>query len=159
MLLVICACTVCRWREQDLRLELCAWFIVLSVVTMVLGRGFASVDYGLSSRYAFPSVLLLATTWMLLATRLRLQQWRVLLPALLLALLYWGQSFHIYSWALQPYMEQRVSDFNRGRYRAWPYPWQETNRIVERAIELGIYSPPSRPLPPANLALGPDMKN
>lgn len=154
MLVVLCACTLWRWREGDLRLELCGWFIVLSVMTMVLGRGFAGVEYGLSSRYSFPSVLLLATTWMLIAIRLRLQHLGALVPAILVAALYWGQSFHIYSQALQPYMDQRVDDFNRGRYRAWPYPTKESNRVVERAIALGIYFPPERPLPPAHVSIG-----
>jgi hypothetical protein len=154
LLLALCACTLRRWREPDLRLELCGWLIVLSVMTMVLGRGFATVDYGLSSRYSFPSVLLLATTWILLANRLQLRHWGVLGPVILLALLFWGQSFHIYSQALQPYMAQRVQDFNRGRYKAWPYPAKQSNAIVARAIEQGIYSPPARPLPPANVVIG-----
>ncbi len=154
MLLSLSACTVLRWRDEDIRLELCCWFIVLSVMTMVLGRGFASVDYGLSSRYSFPSVLMLSATWVLLAMRLQLHRWLALLPAVALALLYNSYSFSIYSQALQPYMEQRVEDFNRGRYRAWPYPVTQSNRIVEEAIELGFYTPPSSPLPPASVALG-----
>ena len=64
---------------------------------------------------------------------------------------------------LQTGWPEQVSHVIRGRqadgevirHRVAP----ELFRIVERAIELGIYSPPSRPLPPANLALGPDMKN
>ncbi len=154
MLVILCACSLHRWREPDLRLELCGWFIVLSVITMVLGRGFASVDYGLSSRYSFPSVLMIATTWMLLAMRLRLGHWSALLPAILLALLYSGHSFWTYSHALQPYMEKRVEDFNRGHYRAFGFPMKESNRIVAEAIELDIYSPPSRPLPAPVVTFG-----
>jgi hypothetical protein len=154
MLVILCACTLWRWRESDLRVELCCWFIVLSVMTMVLGRGFATVDYGLSSRYSFPSVLMLTSTWMLLALRLRLNSWPLLLPAMLLALLFNAHSFRIYSLALQPYMEKRVEDFNRGRYRAWSFPMKESNQVVAEAIELGIYFPPPRPLPPASVAFG-----
>ncbi|MEP4146715.1 MAG: hypothetical protein ABJL54_05800 [Halioglobus sp.] len=153
MLLALCACTLWRWREADLRLELCAWFIVLSVMTMALGRGFATVDYGLSSRYSFPSVLLLATTWIVLASRLQLRHWSLLGPAILLALLFWGHSINIYSQALQPYMEKRVQNFNRGRYNAWPHPTKESNAIVALAIEQGIYSPPARPLPQADMTV------
>lgn len=154
MLVILCASTVCRWREADLRLELCCWFIVLSVMTMVLGRGFASVDYGLSSRYSFPSVLMLSATWVLLAVRLQLHRWSALLPAIALSLAYSAHSFSTYSLALQPYMERRVEDFNRGRYRAWSYPTVQSNQIVTEAIEMGMYTPPQRPLEPASVALG-----
>ncbi|MFT4823411.1 MAG: hypothetical protein ACJAUG_000083 [Halioglobus sp.] len=154
MLVILSACTVIRWREADLRLEMCCWFIVLSVMTMVLGRGFASVDYGLSSRYSFPSVLLLSSIWVLLSLRLRIHRWPALLPAIVLALVYNVHSFTVYSLALQPYMERRVEDFNKGRYRAWSYPVAQSNRIVTDAIELGIYTPPLRPLAAASVAFG-----
>ncbi|MFK8049118.1 MAG: hypothetical protein AB8B81_11855 [Halioglobus sp.] len=154
MLVILCACTVIRRREADLRLELCCWFLVLSVMTMVLGRGFASVDYGLSSRYSFPSVLLLTTTWVLIASRLKLHRGLGLVPAIALSLAYSVYSFSTYSVALQPYMEQRVEDFNRGRYRAWPYPVTRSNRIVAEAIELGLYAPPPRPLAMASVTFG-----
>lgn len=154
LLIVLCTCTLHRWRQGDLRLELCCWFIVLSVMTMVLGRGFTAVDYGLSSRYSFPSVLMLGSIWILLALRLRLSRWPVLLPAIALALLYNVHSFKTYSLALQPYMEKRVKNFNRGRYPAWSYPLQKSNQMVAQSIKLGIYSPPSRPLPPASVAFG-----
>ena len=154
MLVILCACTLWRWREADLRVELCRWFIVLSVMTMVLGRGFSTVDYGLSSRYSFPSVLMLTSTWMLLALRLRLSSWPKLLPAIVMALLFNAHSYRTYSLALQPYMERRAEDFNLGRYRAWPFPLKQSNRVVAEAIELGIYFPPPRPLPPASVAFG-----
>jgi hypothetical protein len=154
LLIGLSACTLARWRKADLRLELCCWFIVLSVATMVLGRGFTSVDYGLSSRYSFPSVLLCATAWILASVRLQLTQWRVLLPALLIAMTFNIHSFGAYSQALQPYMDKRVEDFNRGYYRAFGFPAKETNNIVNEAIKEGLYTPPSRPMPPAEVALG-----
>ncbi len=154
MLIILCSCTLHRWREPDLRLELCCWFIVLSAMAVVLGRGFATVDSGLISRYSFLSVLMLTSTWILLALRLRLSRWPLLLPAIGLALLYNAHSFQTYSLALQPDMAKRVDDFNRGHYRAWPHPLKENKKIVAQAIELGIYSPPSRPLPPVSLAFG-----
>lgn len=154
MLIILCVSTVGRWREEDVRLELCCWFIVLSVMTMVLGRGFASVDYGLSSRYSFPSVLMLSASWVLLALRLQLHRWWALVPAIALSLAYTVHSYGVYSLALQPYMERRVENFNRGRYRAWPHPLTQSNQIVAEAIELGIYSPPPRPLKPASVAFG-----
>jgi len=154
MLVALSTVTLWRWRETDQRLELCCWFIVLSVMTMVLGRGFASVDYGLSSRYSFPSVLLLCCIWVLLAVRLEFKRRAIIFPAVALALLYNVHSYKVYSQALQPYMERRVDDFNRGRYRAWSYPIAQSNQIVADAIALGLYTPPEHPLPPASVALG-----
>ena len=154
MLVALCACSLHRRHENDLRLELCCWYIVLSVVAMVMGRGFATVDYGLHSRYSFPSVLLLASLWILLAVRLRLYRWIYLAPATLLALLYCGHSFQVYSLALQPYMDRRGNNFNRGRYHAWFVPLKESNAIVAEAVELGIYVPPPRPMSPPSVAFG-----
>jgi len=154
MLVTLCAFSLGRRHQEDLRLELCCWYIVLSVVAMVMGRGFATVDYGLHSRYSFPSVLMLASVWMLAAVRLQLQRWLYLAPAILVALLYCGVSFRDYSLALQPYMERRVANFNRGHYNAWFVPLKESNAIVAEAIELGIYKPPPRPLPAPSVAFG-----
>jgi hypothetical protein len=148
MLVAALICSIHSRRSQDPRLELYCWFIVLSVAAMVLGRApFSSVDYALSSRYSFPSVLMLATIWVTLAARLKLASWQPLLVALLLATLYCINSYKIYSVALQPYVEKRVQNFNQGKYWAWTRPMKETNGIVLEAVSLGIYHPPQRPLP------------
>jgi hypothetical protein len=89
-----------------------------------------------------------------MAARLQLQRWLYLAPAILVALLYCGYSFRVYSLALQPYMERRVANFNRGRYHAWFVPLKESNAIVAEAIELGIYDPPPRPMPAPSVAFG-----
>jgi hypothetical protein len=153
-LTLLVAITLRRRSDEDIRLELCGWFIVVSAFTIALGRGFTSVDYALSSRYSVPSVLFLATTWTLLAIRGSFRGWGILASASVLALIFNLHYFKHYSIALQPYMVKRVEDFNRGRYPAWPYPMKASNRIVEDAIERGIYRPPQRPLSAPQLIPG-----
>ena len=135
-------------RSDDIRLTLCAWFVVLSVVAMVLGRApYSTVDYALSSRYSFPSILLLATCWMMLAVNYHWRSWLILGPAVTLAICYNIYSYQTYSNALQPYVEKRVENFNKGRYFAWTRSMKETSAIVAEAVELDIYHPPATPLP------------
>jgi hypothetical protein len=149
MLVIVLVSTVASVGKDDLRLEFYCWFIVLSVATMVLGRApYSTVDYALSSRYSVPSMLMLACIWTLLTVRL---EYRSRLPLLLLAVLpagiYCISSYKIYAEALQPHVENRVENFNQGKYWAWSHPMKETNGIVAEAVSLGVYTPPPRPLP------------
>lgn len=154
MIAILVVCTVKSYREQDLRLELCCWFVVLSVAAIVLGRSFTSVDYALSSRYSFPSVLMLTTTWVLVAVRLNIKSRKLFLLAGLLAATYCVSSYHIYSTPLQYLAEKRVKNFNEDNYWAWPHPKRESNAIVAQAVSLGIYQPPSQPLPDPRIHSG-----
>lgn len=146
VLSVLLVATLASWKSADIRLELCAWLVVLSVAAMVLGRSFTDVDYGLSSRYSVPSVMMIATTWVLLASRLQLRP----LPVYLLITLACA-SFNVYAYthygeALRPYLERRVERFNRGKFPAWPHPMRESNAIVAASIHSGLYVPPTRPV-------------
>lgn len=148
VLTTVLICSIHSRGDEDLRLELYCWFIVFSVAAMVLGRApYSTVDYALSSRYSFPSVLMLASTWVLVATRLQLRPVSLLLAASLLAGIYCASSYRIYGAALQPHVEKRVQNYNQGKFWAWTRPMKETNAIVAKAVELGVYDPPSRPLP------------
>ncbi|MEP5567761.1 MAG: hypothetical protein ABJN62_08010 [Halioglobus sp.] len=148
MLIAVLICSIQARHKTDLRLELYCWFILLSVAAMVLGRApYSTVDYALSSRYSFPSVLMLATVWVTLASRMRITHWKIILLASALAATYSMSSYKIYSAALQPYVEKRVQNFNQGKYWAWTRPMKETNGIVLEAVSLGLYNPPNRPLP------------
>ena len=143
----------CRhYRQPDLRLELCAWFIALSVAAMVLGRApYSELEYALSSRYSFPSVLMLATTWVMVARR-----WpgaRLLLAVLLLSAIYCASSWHIYREALQPHVELRVERFNQGTYWQFGTPNRESNAVVAKAEALNIWQAPPRPHAPPKIAV------
>jgi len=146
VLLALVISTLASWRSADIRLELCGWLVVLSVAAMVLGRSFTDVDYGLSSRYSVPSVLMAATTWVLLAARLQLRSPLIYLCIVMVCAGFNVYAYSVYGDALRPYLERRVLRFNRGHYPAWPHPVAESNAIVGESIRSGIYSPPARPM-------------
>ena len=153
LLLLLVLSSLRNYRQEDLRLELCAWFAALSVAAMVLGRApYSPVEYALSSRYSFPSVLLMATVWVMLATRLSFHGRRLLWLAILLSSVYCINSYRLYSTALQPELERRVELFNSNVYWQFGTSVPESNAIVARAVELGIYHPPARPYPLPELA-------
>jgi hypothetical protein len=147
LLIALIIITLRSFRLPDIRLELCCWFVVLSVVAMVFGRSFTSVDYALSSRYSFPSVLLLSAIWVLLAVRFNIQSGWTFILIILIAGIYCTTSYSMYSESLRPYLKKRVQTFNEGKYWAFPLSMKESKDIVAQAISLGIYTPPPRPLP------------
>ena len=152
LLLLLVLSSIRYYRQEDLRLELCAWFAALSVAAMVLGRAlYTPLEYALASRYSFPSTLFMATVWVMLAIRLSLRDWRLLFLAILLSGVYCINSYRIYSDALQPHLEARVNQFNAGIYWQVGVPASETNAILAKALELEIWTPPARPLPLPNL--------
>jgi hypothetical protein len=129
-------------------LLLCCWYVILTILAMTMGRApYSTAEYALSSRYSFPSVLLLASLWVLLAVRIPIRNRALLAAVALLAAAYWTVSWQGYAEPLDQHLQRRVDNFDRGKYWSWPRPMKETNAIVARAIEQGIYSPPDRPLP------------
>ncbi len=118
-----------------------------------MGRApYTTLDYALSSRYSFPSVIMLTSTWILCASRLAITSYRPLLAAVLLAGFYCGTSYTIYSRALQPHMEKRIQNYNHSRFWIFGQPMAKSNAIVDEAIALGIYHPPTRPYPSLEIA-------
>jgi hypothetical protein len=147
MLATLAAVTYATRRHEDKRLELCCWYIALTVVAMTLGRApYSTIEYALSSRYSFPSVLLLSSLWVLVAVRLKLRDPRLLGVVALLAGVYLFTMYRIYEAPMQQHLTKRIDNFNQGKYWSWPRPMKETNAIVARAIEQGLYRPPDRPL-------------
>ena len=134
-------------RHEDKRLELCCWYIALTMVAMTLGRApYSTIEYALSSRYSFPSVLLLSSLWVLVAVRLNLRDPRLLGVVAVLAGVYLFTAYRVYEAPMQQHLTKRIDNFNQGKYWSWPRPMKETNAIVARAIEQGLYQPPERPL-------------
>lgn len=156
LIVTLVALSVRDYHTGDIRLHLCCWLVVFAAAAIVMGRGFTNVDYALSARYAFPSVLMLASTWVLVAVRCRLRSTLLLVVVSLAAATYCAASWLNHSRALQPYMEKRVDNFNKGNYPAWPHSMLESNGVVARAIELNIYVPPGRPIAEATVELRAD---
>lgn len=145
-------------QSEDIRLELCCWYIVLSVAAVVLGRAyFTEVQYALNSRYSFPSVLMLSAVWLLVAINLNLRRPAFLLSITLLAGVYSVNSYMMYSEALQPYVDLKVKRHNRSKHPAWTKPKGEASQIVAESVLLGIYKPPPRPMPRQQVIL--NIKN
>ncbi len=153
LLLVVGYSSVYSITRKDISLQLFACFIVLSVFAMALGRApFTDLNYALSSRYGFPSVLLLATTIALLCSSLSVNSkiLKRMSVITLLAAVYWVSSFQIYPAKAQVMQAMTVGNFNWGKYWAYGSPYSETGPIVEKATALGIYKPPARPHPAPN---------
>ncbi|MEH6569397.1 MAG: hypothetical protein V7709_09990 [Halioglobus sp.] len=159
MVLVLAGSTVYHFRVDNLQLELFGWFICLSVFAMVLGRApYSDIEYALSSRYSFPSILLLSNTFLIVAYRADRRFLKLVPAVVLLALIYCFTSYRLYSVALQPYMEKRVDNFNRKNYWVFGKPKKETNPIVQESISMAVYAPPARPFPQPKIALVPAVE-
>jgi hypothetical protein len=140
--------TLCSWRQRhaDLSLELACWFVVLSTAAVVLGRAaLTDLEYALSARYSFPSVIMLACSAVLVCVRFPGSRLPTALPVVIVCAAFWAYSWSVYPAALQPYLDKRVQKFNSGVYSVWGSPRKETNAIVAEAIERGIYKPPEKP--------------
>jgi hypothetical protein len=139
--------------KEDVTLELFVWYIILSAFSIALARSpLAGLESALHSRYSLPSLLLVATLLVLMASQLdSLQTNRrgvfALLILTLLSASFWGYSFHTYRPALQRLLESTVNNYNHEVYWALYVPPEETKAIVAESISLGIYQPPARPNP------------
>lgn len=154
MLLVLLLVSIRRMSQEDLRLELMCWYVVFSVLVVTLGRApYTNLEYALASRYAFPSVLMLASLWTLAATRFVYKRPMMLGLGVILALAYCITSYMHFAEPLQKYTEKRVQRFNRGHYWIFGTPAQVSNGIVADAIEAGVYEPPARPHPRPGIAV------
>jgi hypothetical protein len=155
MLIIVGYTSVRSIPRNDISLELFAGYIVLSIVVTTLGRASAtSLEFALTSHYSFPSVLLLATTIAMLASRLPASRQKLPVYAVvtLLAAANWVSSFQIHTVRLQQGLERTVKNYNQNTYWAFASSTVETNSIMSEAIAMGIYTPPPRPYPMPNVA-------
>jgi hypothetical protein len=155
MLCVISYSTVRRFRQENLTLELFAWYLVFSLLAVTFGRAvMTELEYALSSRYALPSELLLITIIAGLAYHLPARRQNLITYSMivLICAVSWGTSFQTYRPILQHMLEKRVASYNRGIYWAYGAPKEETRSIVATAVSLGIYNPPTLPHPQPNIA-------
>jgi len=153
LLALVCLSSYRQRQTRDTLYEWYAWYIVLSVAAMALGRApYSTIEYALSSRYSFPSMLMVSSCWVLAATRFQLYQPRPLAIATLAALVYCFSAYSLYSKELQPYVEKRVQRFNHQSYWVFGRNISDTNSIVNEAVAKGIYNPPPRPLPMPTIA-------
>jgi hypothetical protein len=167
LLLAVMWSSMRRWRGQDITLELFAWFVILSLLVMALGRvsfftwlqhlageqgaeiPISDIVLGaaFSARYTFFSLLLLATTVVLLLSQLpRGRSLSIHALVVLMAFAYCVSSYVVYPARVQELLSDLVVKHNKGRYYAIADALKEPRAIVKEAEMLGIYRP-VRPLP------------
>ena len=148
MFLLLCYSTFRNRRAGNILPELFGWYIVFSVIAMTLGRApYSDIEYALSSRYSFPSVLMLANSCIVVFYRLDRRYLKLFLLPIFLASVYCVSSYTVYAEKLQSAVEKRVQNYNRKNYWVFGKTRKETNPIVRRAVSQKIYVPPSRPYP------------
>jgi hypothetical protein len=167
LLLAVMWSSMRRWRRQDITLELFAWYIILSLFVMALGRvsfftwiqhlageqgaeiSISDVVLGaaFSARYAFFSILLLATTLVLLVSQIpNGRSLSIHALVVLMTFVYCVSSYVVYPARVQELLSDIVVKHNKGRYFAIADSVKEPRAIVKEAELLGIYRP-VRPLP------------
>jgi len=138
-------------RAADIRLELCCVYILLTIAAMTYGRAQVAVLEGaLNSRFTVPSAMLVCILWVLLVARLQLRN----VPALyLVAALAGANNILAYAtyWDTVIYHhDTQLKFYNKQAFWLVGVPVEETTRVANRAIELGVYSGPARPVPLAD---------
>lgn len=124
-----------------------AWYLVLSVVALALGRApYSQVDYALDARYGVFSMSLALVLALLAVQRLGRRRRQAALALLVLAPLYCAANYAVWSAPTDEALGRRVAVYNDGVYPVFGHPPAKTNAIVAEAIRRGIYSPPPRPL-------------
>ena len=149
MLAFLSFATIKFYRDEDIRLELCGWFVVGSAAAVSIGRAmWQAPDYILDTRYSLFSVLLMCI--LVLVAQVRFAFFRRAVTAYIVVLfagIYWLWTYHHFEIPLQNRLEERYADFNKGHYLVFGYPLGKTNAIVLDAVSAGIYNPPCRPFP------------
>lgn len=124
-----------------------AWYLVLSVAALALGRApYSQVDYALDARYGVFSVSLLVVLLLLAMQRLGLYRPRTSVALLAFALVYCAANYAVWSAPTDEALRRRVAVYNGGAYPVFGHAGAKTDAIVAEAIRRGIYSPPPRPL-------------
>ena len=140
--------TVRFYKNDDIRLTLCCWFVVGIAAAVSMGRAmFGIPDYILEQRYSFFATVLMATLTLLLQVRFRVFKRHMVYLIVLLAGMYWVWSYSHFESLLQYSLRGRYADFNKGLYSVIGKPQTESTGIVNAAISAGIYTPPCRPFP------------
>ncbi|MBK6509366.1 MAG: hypothetical protein IPG06_07805 [Haliea sp.] len=140
--------TIKLYRQEDLRLVLCCWFIVATAAAVTVGRAMiVAPDYILEERYSFFSAILMSTLALLVQSRFRVFRSPVVYLVVLLAVVYWAWTYRHFERPLQDILSGRYDDYNHERFTVFGKPQKESAAIVNQAIAAGIYNPPCRPYP------------
>ncbi len=145
---VLITVSIQRYRQEDIRLALCCWFVVCSVAAVTAGRAlWLPPELILTSRYTLLSVYLITALSLLLQQKIALLRTATVYLPVLLAGFYWAWANHHFQKSIDDVLQWRYLQFNKNIYSVLDRPRGEPNEIVERAISLGIYNPPCKPFP------------
>ncbi|NQX87546.1 MAG: hypothetical protein HRT77_02675 [Halioglobus sp.] len=149
-LLVLSVFTWRFYRDDDVRLMLCCWFPVATILAVAVGRAAVADPEAiltLNNRYSFFSVVLMSSLAMLVQQKSALFKTPAVCALFFLSALYSFWSYRQFEGPLQVSLQARYDAFNRGRYWVIGRSSQEAMDIVGAAIKAGRYVPPCRPLP------------
>lgn len=142
--------TVRHFRDDDIRLVLCAWFTVAAVAVLTVGRAlFASPEFIIDSnhRYSFLSVMAISTLFMLVQTKSAATRVPALCAMLLLAGVFHVWTYTSFEPRLQQWVDKRYRQYNRGWFRLFTFPEEVTEGVVREALDAGRITLPCRPAP------------
>ena len=147
-LTVLIFVTMRFYKDEDIRLALCCWFVVASAAAVTVGRAlWLPPEYILTTRYTLLSVLLISSLALLVQLRFSLFKTSVVYLTVPLAMLYCVWVYQHFEPPLQKIMDSRYIHFNKDIYRVIGKPLNVSNAVVENAISAGIYKPPCKPFP------------
>ena len=145
---------VVSYRDVDVRLELCGIYIVLTVAAISYGRTeifnlgpLSSFILPGNSRYFIPSTMLICILWTRLLVANRVRSVPVLYLVIFLTGFHCVNAYSINSESVKTYHDRRVKTYNNNVYHLMGVKRKKSAQVVARAVELGIYREPSRPLP------------
>ena len=145
---VLTAVSIQFYRQEDIRLALCCWFVVGSVAAVTAGRAlWLPPELILTSRYTLLSVFLVTTLTLLLQKKIALVKTSTIYLLVPLAGIYWIWANLHFQKSLDDVLQWRYSQYNNDIYFVLDRPQAESNNIVARAISSGIYKPPCKPFP------------
>ena len=142
-------------RKDDIRLELCCWFVVASAAMVTFGRAkFGLPDPVLNSRYTVMSLLLVAAMVVLSQVGIKKRSVAGSWIMVMLAATYSYWTYLYFLPVVEDFHDDRVVIFNQAKYPVLGYSLQYTNGIALEAIERGLYVPPCRPYPQCSASSG-----
>ena len=142
-------------RKDDIRLELCCWFVVASAAMVTFGRAkFGLPDPVLNSRYTVMSLLLVAAMVVLSQVGIKKRSVAGSWIMVILAATYSYWTYLYFLPVVEDFHDDRVVIFNQAKYPVLGYSLQYTNGIALEAIERGLYVPPCRPYPQCSASSG-----
>lgn len=145
--------TTCKTFRSGLSpLHLFAWYALGQCFVIAMGRApYAAVMddpmfFAIVPRYSFISLCLVAPMLVLALNNTQPDKDQKVRLALVATLLFSLSSYWHYLPQIHAHWEHRLKFYNTGQYRLLGMPLKESNAIVKRAEEKGIYAPPVRPL-------------